>query len=225
MLPKLFKTSRGMTLIEMMVAAGVLMVIGTGLAMGLASLQKVFSATINYTGDHASEMRISDYISRDLRSATKVAITGTGGGTILTVSLPNFYDSTGNPRTPVISADGSVSYQDASTPPVTSGTVTYYMSNGSMYRATSGTQKVLATSVQTFQLTIIDSALSASGTTIFNLPTSISGKVAEVKTQVAFSPVFSAYGSTANGVQATTFYNTTLMRNASVSGTANITLY
>ena len=94
-----------------------------------------------------------------------------------------------------------------------------------MYRATGGTLKVLATSVQNFQLTIIDLALSASGTSTFNLPASLNGKVAEVKTQIAFSPVFSAYGSTANGIKATTFYNTTLMRNASVSGSANITLY
>ena len=212
-----------MTLAELMIAAGVMMVIGTGLAMGLAGLQKIFTASIDYAADHGSEMRISDYIARDLRSATSVTVTGSGGGTVIVLAVPNFYDSAGVPRTPTLNANGTVSYQDTSTPPVTSGTISYYLSNGVMYRAAGGTQKALATSVQNFQLNIIDSTTS-SGTT-FNLAASLVGKVAEVKTQISFSPVFSAYGNTANGIKSTTFYNTTLMRNARSTGTSSISLY
>lgn len=214
-----------MTLAELMVAAGVMMVIGTGLAMGLTALQKIFTASIDYASDHGSEMRISDYIARDLRSATSVTVTGFGGGTVISMAVPNFYDSMGNPRTPTLNGNGAITYQDTSTPPVASGTISYYLSNGSMYRASNGTPKVLATSVQNFQLYIIDSVTAANSGTTFNLAAPLIGKVAEVKTQISFSPVFSAYGSTAGGAKSTTFYNTTLMRNARSTGTSSISLY
>src|SRR5438309_8258850 len=131
MLPRLFKTSRGMTLIEMLIAAGVLMMIGMGLVMGLAALRRNFNSTADYATNHADEMRISDYIARDLRSATAVSTTGTGSATRVALTLPNFYDSTGNPRLPTVNSDGTVSYLDNSvSPPVTSGTVTYFLSVG-----------------------------------------------------------------------------------------------
>jgi type II secretory pathway component PulJ len=224
MRPNHFRSECGMTLVEMLVACGVLLVIGMGLVMGLAALQRNFQATCDYATNHGDEMRISDYLARDLRRATSVSVSGTGSATTVTMTLPNYYDSTGSPRVPVVNSDGTVAYQDASvTPPVNSTSVTYYLSNGTMYRSQNAVAKALAVNVQSFQLTLVDSATDPNAGSDFNLSSSLLGKVAEVKTQISFSPHFSNSGSTQNGIKSTTFYNTTLLRNARTD--TKVTLY
>jgi hypothetical protein len=118
------------------------------------------------------------------------------------MTVPNFYASNGQARTPTIKSDGTISYQDTSSG-VSSVTITYSItgdiSNKQMIRTENGTSVVIADSLKDFELLLIDSS-----------NTNSAGKVASVKTRIAFASFFSSLGSTAGSV----FYNTTLMRNA-----------
>jgi hypothetical protein len=161
-----------------------------------------------FSAHHADEIRISDYLARDLRSALEFSATGTGLSTVVTIKAPNYYKTDGTRRDPSIQSDGTVCYKDASTAATTS-TITYSFSNGNMIRTQNGTSVVIASAVEDFQLTLLDSTTDTTASSTFNLGDQ-AGKVAEVKTKIAFRSTFSAAGSTTG----TAFYNTTLMRNA-----------
>src|SRR3954466_731966 len=94
----------GMSLAETMMSAAILGVLTMGALMGMVALQRCFTATNGYSAHMGDELRISDYISRDLRQATSVAKTGTGTSTRLTLNIPNYYNAAGTPRDPVIDA-------------------------------------------------------------------------------------------------------------------------
>lgn len=198
-----------------MVAAGVIGMIAGGVGMAFVAMQRNLSATRDYATNHADEMRISDYLALDLRRALSVAISGSGGTTKVTLTIPNYYDSNGNPRMPTIKSNGSVDYRDASVPtPVSTVTVSYYLSKGAMIREQSGIKKELAVNVQDFKLTVLDSATDPNAAQNFDIPVVLAGKVAQVKTRISFSPTFRSSGATAATTAATTFFNTTLLRNA-----------
>src|SRR3954466_13307579 len=105
---------RGATVMETVVAAGVFAVLCVAFITGSISLQRNFSNTKDYARNHSAQLRISDYIARDLRQAVSFSQTGSGAALVMILSIPNFYDATGTPRMPVVNANGSVSYQDAS---------------------------------------------------------------------------------------------------------------
>lgn len=204
----------GISLLETMIATGVIAVIGAGLLMALTALQRNFAATKDYATRHGDEMRISDYLALDLRRALSVQISGSGTSTSVTLTVPNYYDSTGSPRMPVINSDGTVAYRDAGTPPAATVTVRFFLSGGAMIREENGVQQQLAVNVQDFQLTVLDSATDPNAAQNFNLLVSLAGKVAQVKTRISFNPLFRVGGATADTTKATTFYSTTLLRNA-----------
>jgi hypothetical protein len=207
---------RGGTLAETVVAAGVFLVLCAAFITGAISLQRNFSNTQDYARNHSAQLRISDYIARDLRQAVTFAQTGTGAALVMTLTVPNFYDATGTPRTPVVNADGSVSYQDASvTPPKTTSTIRYFINIQTMYREVDGAAKPIAENVAGFVVIPLDSTKDPNATTDFNL-SGVTGKVAEIKVQVNFQSRFGAHSV------AQTFYNTTLMRNARTDAQTNL---
>jgi Tfp pilus assembly protein FimT len=201
----------GWTVTEMMVAVSLISVITTGAFFGMMSLQRSFTATIGYSSHLGDELRISDYIARDLRQATSVSKSGTGITTRLTLTIPNYFAADGTPRTPTIdNKTGGVSYQDSLG--VKTVPVIYYIDGSSMYRNFNGTPLVIAANVQDFDLFMLDSATDINAVTDFNF-SDISGKVAEVKLQVRFKTAFRRL-LTATGVNpSTALYNTTLLRN------------
>jgi prepilin-type N-terminal cleavage/methylation domain-containing protein len=209
-----FRTPRsraGWTLTEMMVAVSLISVITTGAFFGMMSLHRSFSATMGYSTHLGDELRISDYIARDLRQATSVTKTGTGINTRLTLTIPNYYAADGTPRVPIIdNKTGGVSYQDSAG--VKTVPVVYYINGTSMNRSLNGTPKVIAANVEDFDLFILDSATTATATTDFNF-SDISGKVAEVKLQVRFKTAFRRLIAATGVNPATALYNTTLLRN------------
>src|SRR4051812_49903091 len=117
----------GATLAETVVAAGVFAILCVSFISGAIALQRNFSNTKDYARNHSAQLRISDYIARDLRQAITFSQTGSGAALVMTLTIPNFYTSSGSPRTPVVNAaDGSVSYQDNSvTPPKATSTIRY----------------------------------------------------------------------------------------------------
>jgi type II secretory pathway component PulJ len=216
MQPRHHSALRGATLMETVVAAGVFAVLCAAFITGAISLQRNFSNTKDYARNHSAQLRISDYIARDLRQAVTFAQVGSGQQLVMTLTVPNFYDATGTPRVPVVNTDGSVSYMDSSvTPPKTTSTIRYFISNQTMYRELDGAARPIAESVAGFVVIPLDSTADPNATTDFNF-SGITGKVAEIKVQVNFQ---SKYG--ARGI-AQTFYNTTLMRNARTDAQTNL---
>jgi type II secretory pathway pseudopilin PulG len=207
----------GTTLIEMLAAAAVFGVLCAAVVTGVISLQRNFSNTRDYATNHSAQLRISDYIARDLRQATAFSQTGSGSALVMTLDIPNFYTSSGAPRPPVINADGTVSYKDSSVnPPKTSSRIRYFINNQKMYREVDGAAKPIAEDVAQFIITPLDSTTAAGAAEGgFNL-TGITGKVAEIKVQVNFRTKFGSKPVTQ------TFYNMTLMRNARTDAQTNL---
>jgi type II secretory pathway component PulJ len=206
----------GATLAETVVAAGVFAVLCVAFISGSVSLHLNFSNTRDYARNHSAQLRISDYIARDLRQAVSFAQSGTGASLVMTLTIPNFYQANGTPRTPVVNADGSVSYKDTSvTPAKITNTIRYFINNGTMYREVDGVPRPIAESVAGFVVIPLDSTADPNASTDFNL-SGISSKVAEIKVQVNFQ---SRYGM--RGVSQI-FYNTTLMRNARTDAQTNL---
>src|SRR5215217_7729776 len=148
----------GATLAETVVASGVFAILCVAFITGTISLQRNFSNTKDYARNHSAQLRISDYIARDLRQAITFSQTGTGAALIMTLTIPNFYDGTGTPRTPVVNPDGSVSYKDSSvTPPKITTTLRYFINNQTMYREVDGVARPIAENVAGFIVIPLDS--------------------------------------------------------------------
>jgi hypothetical protein len=215
--------NKAFTFVEMMVSSTVLVMISAALAMGIYTIQRTSTGVQNFADQHADEMRISDYLARDLRSALSVSCTGQNLATVITLNLPNYNGGViiatgGNygakSTVPVINSDGTVSYQNSAGPAVKTSTVQYYFTTQDhkkyqMIRSQDGVAATIADNVQDFQFIALDSTTDPNASTDFNI-TGITSNVAEVEIKIAFTSDFTAKGTSA----ATWFYDTTLMRNA-----------
>ncbi len=204
----------GFTLVEVLMATGASSIVLAGLVAGSVALQRSWMAVTDYANAENDQMRISDYLSVDMRRAVTVTPDGTGG---VTVVLPNYYNSDGTPKTPsVVQQMGwppgakkhghhkhkNIIVDQAST--YDSGvtkTVKYYKGSSAtigkdtsiLYRETGGVATPIATDVADFNVTITDDDVLA-------------------KTQITFSPRFRT-GVNSTATAGTTYYQTTLLRN------------
>ena len=150
----------GLTLIEVLVAMGVFGMFATALMTTWTALQTSAMNTTAYAQRQSDQMRVCDYLKRDIRRASNVAIyngatlvAGTAFGSELRLTIPDYYaDSreednaigSSTPNTPVVTS-GNVSY---------SGTLTvrYYVLSGAIVRNEAGTSRTLADSAGGFTL-------------------------------------------------------------------------
>jgi len=99
-----------------------------------ASLQKSFYSMQDYADESVAQMRVMDYIGRDLRAANTVTIP-TGGQTV-SLQLPDIYSSydvVGNPTSNVVTpaiVNAVPQYGDASKPLV----ISYFVSGNQLIR-------------------------------------------------------------------------------------------
>ena len=178
---------RGFLLSEMSVSISIFSAVSLALVMGFTSLERCYTASSDFSINHADEMRISDYLAQDLRRATSL----TAGQNDTTLNIPNYYDSSGNPYTPTLDGHGGVIYG----PVGSSVQVHYYLSGTTIYRQQDGgTSVALADNVSGFVFNVTDL-----------------GKV--VTTQITFKPKYRSGGASTDAITATAYYNTTLMRN------------
>lgn len=178
----------GSTLTETMISASIFSAISIGLLMGFVSLERNFAATTDFATNHADQARISDYLARDLRSA--LTVTSVPNDT--TITVPSYYDTSGNPQTPTVDGSGDVSYGVSGS----SITIRYYLLGSTIYRRQdSQTPIAIAQNVKDFIFSVTDL-----------------GKV--VNTQLTFNPTFASGGASNAAIAATTFYDTTLLRNS-----------
>jgi type II secretory pathway component PulJ len=192
--PGLARHTAAFTLAEVMISVAIFSTAGLALLLGFVALERSYSATTDFALSHGDEMRLSDYLALDFRRALAVDPLQPNDASIY---IPAYYDNNNLPVTPSLDGEGGVYYGplDASGN-VPTVRVHYYLFNGCVYRQQgSAPAVVLATSVHAFN---------------FPAVTPADGKV--VRTLITFAPKF-ASETDPTVINATAFYNTTLLRN------------
>lgn len=168
------------------------------------SLQKSFNAVDNYFGTHMQQIRIVDYLSRDVKRG--LIVTTSADKQTVTVTIPNYLIQSGDPeavanpalvgtaRTPTMVYTPSgwqVNYGNSTS------TVVYSISGTSILRTENGTVTTIASSTDELVPKTTDVELANTEYT---------------KTSVTFKPIFTSNGTDATG-SGTAVFSTTYLRN------------
>ena len=198
------RTSLGFTLPEMMLAIAVSGVVLGATLTSSTSLQKSFNAIDSYFATHMQQIRIVDYLSRDVKRGL-IVTTSTDLQTV-TVTIPNYIIQAGDPeaianpalvgmpRTPTMVYTPSgwqVNYGNSIT------TVVYSISGLSILRTENGTVTTIASSTDQLVPQTTDVELA---------------NTEYAKTSITFQPIFTSGGSPASRT-GTTVYSTAYLRN------------
>ena len=201
---KSLQKTAGFTLAEMLVSVGVASIVLAAAVASSVSLQKSFSAADNYFATHMQQVRIVDYLSRDVNRGLSV-ITSVDLQT-LTVDVPNYIIQAGDseamtnpsligtPRTPTLAYTSSglqINY-GAST-----STVVYSLNNSSILRTENGAVTTIASSTDQLIPQTTDVELANTEYT---------------STAVTFMPIFTMSGTPAART-GTSLYGTAYLRN------------
>ena len=193
----------GFTLYELLVAMSISsVVVGAAMTSGIA-LQKSFKAVDSYFGTHMQQIRIIDYLSRDVKRG--LIVTTSASLQSVTVTIPNYLIQSGDPeaianpslvgtpRTPTITSTPSglqVNYGSTST-------VVYSVNGNSIVRIENGVVTTIASSTDQLVPTTTDVELANTEYT---------------KSSVTFMPIFTSSGSAAKRT-GTALYTTSYLRN------------
>jgi prepilin-type N-terminal cleavage/methylation domain-containing protein len=168
------------------------------------SLQKSFNALDNYFGTHMQQIRIVDYLSRDVKRG--LVVTTSSDLQTVTISVPNYIIQPGDPeavinpaligtpRTPTMAYTPSgwqVNYGAATS------TVVYSINGLSILRTENGAVTTIASS--TDQLVPLTTDVELANTEY-------------TKTSITFQPIFTSGGAPASRT-GTTVYSTAYLRN------------
>lgn len=141
-----------MTIIEVMLATGIVSLIFSGFLAGSIMLQQQFAASTAFAQAQTEQVRVMDYIDMDLRRAT--AVTLANGATPLTVTLPDYYQTVNGKKTPRVPAKSGtrVQYNGAATT-----AVSYSLQGNNLIRTAGGVGTTIATTVQSFPTPVLSS--------------------------------------------------------------------
>jgi type II secretory pathway component PulJ len=181
----------GFSLPDLLVGAAISGVIAGGMFTTISALQHTSAASNHHAQSQVQQARLVDYISRDLRRALSVSVDTFEGAERLTLKIPNYYDSSGEPREPIIDT-GAVRYGDVGS----EVTITYYKQNDTVYRNVSGVATPLAKDLQSFDIDFTDRGQQA------------------VTVAISFVPRYQFNRSNDSTRGGTTAYATTLLRNS-----------
>jgi prepilin-type N-terminal cleavage/methylation domain-containing protein len=196
--------THGFTLSEMMIALATgAVVLGVTLTSS-TSLQKSFNAIDSYFATHLQQIRIVDYLSRDVKRG--LIVTTSADLQTVTVTVPNYIIQAadpegianpalvGTPRTPTILNTPSgpqVNYG------ATTSTIVYSIAGLSILRTENGVVTTIASSTDQLVPQTTDVELANTEYT---------------KTSITFQPIFTSGGSVAQR-SGTTVYSTAYLRN------------
>jgi len=194
----------GFTLSEMLVSVSLSsIVLAAAITCGI-SLQKSFAAIDNYFSTEMQQIRIIDYLNRDVKRG--LVVTTSVDLQSVTMSVPNYIiqagdpeaiadpETIGTPRTPTIALTTSgwqVNYSPSTT------TVVYSITGNSILRTENGVVTTIASS--TDQLVPQSTDVELSNTEYAN-------------TSVTFLPIFTSGGAAAERT-GTSMYATAYLRN------------
>lgn len=197
-------STAGFTISEMFVSVCLSTIVLAAAITSGVSLQKSFAAVDNYFTTHMQQIRIIDYLNRDVKRG--LIVTTSVDLQSVTMSLPNYLIQSGDPeaivnpaligtpRTPTISYNSNgwqVNYS-----PSTS-TVVYTINGNSITRTENGVVTTIASSTDQLVPTTTDVELA---------------NTEYAKTSVTFAPIFSSNGTTASRT-GTSLYATAYLRN------------
>jgi prepilin-type N-terminal cleavage/methylation domain-containing protein len=168
------------------------------------SLQKSFNAIDSYFGTHMQQIRIVDYLSRDVKRG--LIVTTSVDLQTVTINVPNYIIQAGDPeavvnpaligtpRTPTMAYTPSgwqVNYGN------TTSTVVYSINGMSIQRTENGTVTTIASSTDQLVPQTTDVELA---------------NTEYAKTSITFQPIFTSGGQSATR-SGTTVYSTAYLRN------------
>lgn len=198
-------TSRlAFTLAEIMIALSASGVLLGATLTSSTSLQKSFNAIDTYFATHMQQIRIVDYLSRDVKRG--LAVTTSADLQTVTITIPNYIIQAGDPeavanpaligtpRTPTMTYTPSgwqVNYGNATS------TVVYSISSMSILRTENGTVTTIASSTDQLVPQTTDIELA---------------NTEYAKTSITFQPIFTSGGAAAART-GTTVYSTAYLRN------------
>jgi len=194
----------GFTVTELMFATGIGGVILAAIIAASLTLQKTLNAVDNYFATQMQQVRIIDYLNRDVKRG--LIVTTSVDLQTVTITTPSYIVQAGDseavanpatvgyPRTPTVSFSASgpqVNYGTATT------TVVYSVSGQSIMRTENGTVTMVASSTDQLVPSTIDTTLSNTEYTT---------------TSVTFQPIFTS-GTVQQEKAGTTLYSTSYLRN------------
>jgi prepilin-type N-terminal cleavage/methylation domain-containing protein len=201
------KTSQknaGFTLGEMLVSLSLSsLILGAAISSGVG-LQKSFNAVDNYFGTHMQQIRIIDYLDRDVQRG--LIVTTSVDLQTVTITVPNYIVQAGDPEALVNSAligtprAPTVAYTSNGVQVnygLTTSTVVYSISGTSILRTENGTITTIAASTDQLIPQTTDVDLANTEYTTSN---------------VTFTPIFTSAGSLAERT-GTSVYETAYLRN------------
>ena len=198
------KKSHGFTLVETTVGLGISSIVFAAAITASVGLQKSFNAIDNYFATHMQQIRIIDYLNRDVKRG--LIVTTSADLQSVSITIPNYIIQAGDPeavanpslvgtaRTPTItySRSGSqVNYGSATS------SVVYAISGQSILRTENGVITTIASS--TDQLVPVTTDVDLTNTEY-------------ATTNVTFLPIFTSGGVTAER-SGTTVCATSYLRN------------
>lgn len=202
------------TLLEVMVSVSVGALILAAVATSVVALQTLFVATDQYYMATSDQTRVLDFIAQDLRAALSGTVSNQAQ--TLTLTLPDYIDYTQNPpvpRSPTLSATGTVGYGSTASPPTVSYTVTGIAPNQVIQRtlttSTGSVTTTLTAAAANYQMSFFAPANPGSIT-----PFSLGGRGQPVSLTalITFAPRFNRL-NLASSRQAATASTTMTMRN------------
>jgi prepilin-type N-terminal cleavage/methylation domain-containing protein len=194
----------GFTLGEMLVAVSVSSIVLAAAIASSVSLQKSFNAVDNYFATHIQQVRVVDYLSRDVNRG--FSVTTSVDLQTVTVNLPNYIIQAGDPeavgnsaligtpRSPTVSYASGAAQINYGT---STSTVVYSVSNSSILRTENGAVTTIASS--TDQLVPQSTDVELTNTEY-------------IKSAVTFMPIFTMSGSPAART-GTSLFSTAYLRN------------
>ena len=190
--------TRAFTLAEMLIAMGIAVAIIAVTLTTSVGLQKSFYSIDNYFGTHMQQIRIVDYLSRDVRRG--LSVVSSADKHTVTVNLPRYIiqagdaDATGSnigtPRAPslaVVNRDYNVNYLPTSTS--SPSVVTYTISGSSILRTEDNVITTIASSTDNLLPETVDIELANTEyttTAITFKPLSVADRTGTVVYSTAF---------------------------------------
>jgi prepilin-type N-terminal cleavage/methylation domain-containing protein len=147
--------TQAFTLVEMMLAVALASTILGGTLTSSIALQKSFSSLDNYFATHMQQVRIVDYLGRDVRRG--LSVTSSADRRTVTVKLPKYLiqagdaDATpsniGTPRQPTLAiTNGDLNVNYGATPTTLPSTVEYKIAGFAIVRVEDGVVTAIASS-------------------------------------------------------------------------------
>jgi type II secretory pathway pseudopilin PulG len=185
------QNKKGFTLSETTIAMGIASFMLLALLTASIALQKSLNAVDRYFATQMQQIRIIEYLSRDVKRS--YVVTSTSSPQTVTCTIPNYLNGNARRDPTVTWSTKGVTVDYVATP----ATVVYSVSNQSILRTENGALTTIASSTDNLLPAWLDVELS---------------NTQYLTTNITFLPIFTSGGATASRT-GTTLFSTAYLRN------------